>query len=106
MTNPNGHHWIRDVKRRRIYARDGWRCVWCQRPVEAGRNATLDHFLAREAGGSNEADNLLTACFRCNSRRQNRPALTFAFELGSLFVEQTMDRVMSALVRPLPDDQQ
>lgn len=104
MTNPNGHHWIRDRKRRRIYARDNWRCVWCQRPVASGRNATLDHFLAREAGGTNDATNLLTACRRCNSQRQNMPALLFAEQLGSLFAADTMDRVFAALDRPLPDD--
>jgi 5-methylcytosine-specific restriction endonuclease McrA len=104
MTNPNGSHWIRTSKRRRIYARDGWRCVWCEQPVEQGRNATLDHFLAREAGGTNATDNLLTACFRCNSRRQHKPALLFAFDLGSLWIVQTMDRVLDALDRPLPPD--
>lgn len=103
MTNPNESKWIRPDKRRRIYQRDGWRCVWCECPVERGRNATLDHFLARDAGGSNDATNLLTSCLRCNSRRQNMPALLFAELLGSLFISQTMDRVLEALARPLPD---
>ena len=92
----------RPEKRQRIYARDGWACLWCgRRHVQL----TLDHFLARAAGGDNATGNLLTACSRCNSRRQDRPALTFAAELSGPIVGgpgPVLDRILDALDRPLP----
>lgn len=104
MSNANGSKWIRPEKRIRIYARDGWRCLWCDARASEGAQLTLDHFQARDAGGGNEADNLLTACFGCNSKRQHKPAITYAFEIGSLFEGPgaLLDKLVDALERPLP----
>jgi hypothetical protein len=93
-----GSNWIRREKRLRIYARDGWRCVWCQAFVTDGKQlreaiamgggpldrklATLDHFLARGRGGTNDAANLLTSCIGCNEQRGDKPALVWATELA------------------------
>ena len=98
--------WIRQASRVRIYARDGYRCVWCQRHASQLREPlTLDHFLPRALGGGNEPGNLLTCCYRCNSARQHAPALTYAFgKLGLLFNEgpDALDRCLDALAKPLP----
>jgi 5-methylcytosine-specific restriction endonuclease McrA len=103
----NGSKWIRPETRLRIYARDGWRCVWC--PPDAPRtpreHLTLDHFLSVKAGGGNETTNLLTACHRCNSQRGDTPALTFAFRKDGLLFGgplELLDRLLDALERPLP----
>jgi hypothetical protein len=107
-----GSNWIRPAKRRRIYARDGWRCVWCCVDVYSGARgakpelaradamATLDHFLPRSLGGSNEACNLVTACFACNHARDKRTALEWAAELGDEW--QALERALAALDLPLP----
>jgi 5-methylcytosine-specific restriction endonuclease McrA len=96
----------RPEKRQRIYARDGFRCQWCGRHAsERGVKLSLDHFLARDAGGGNETDNLFTSCVRCNSKRRNIPALVFAFDqFGELFNggADALDRILDALDRPLP----
>lgn len=95
----------RPEKRQRIYARDGFRCQWCGRHAsEKGVKLSLDHFLARDAGGGNETANLFTSCVRCNSQRRNLPALTFAYERGTLFnaAPDALDRILDALERPLP----
>lgn len=60
-----GSHWIRREKRRAIYNRDSRVCVYCG----SAHNLTLDHVVPVEAGGTNEATNLVTACRRCNSRK-------------------------------------
>jgi len=54
--NKHGSKWIWPNTRRRIYKRDGWRCVWCQRDVRSVRKAqrTLDHVLPRSLGGTND----------------------------------------------------
>jgi hypothetical protein len=48
-----------------VLARDGFRCQYCG----LGSNATglhIDHVIAVANGGSNERDNLITACIDCN----------------------------------------
>lgn len=95
--------WIRPDKRQRIYARDHFKCVWCQRRPD---RLTLDHFLPKSCGGSNSESNLLTSCTKCNYRRQDKPALEFAFEIaGPLFpglVADIMERCLGALDRIVP----
>ena len=76
--NAKGMNWIRQEKRLAVYLRDGLACCWCGAAVEDGAQLTLDHCRPRERGGSNEATNLVTACFRCNSARQNRGVTSFA----------------------------
>ena len=50
--NGQGSSWIRPEKRRRIYLRDGYACVYCGgTPAEL----TLDHVQPRGLGGSNES---------------------------------------------------
>jgi hypothetical protein len=85
MTNVNGSNWIRKEKRARIHARDKWTCVWCGKDLKdvPRGERTLDHVLARVAGGSNRASNLVTACLGCNSERQDLCAIDYAF--GPLF---------------------
>lgn len=72
--------WIRKDKRLAIYIRDGFACAYCGRLLKGAAPAdiTLDHLLARSAGGSNEAVNLVTACRACNCGRQDRPWVDFA----------------------------
>ena len=75
--NTHGHHWIRNRKRKAIYARDGHQCVYCGLFAYSSADTgpcllTLDHLVPRELGGSNEANNLVTACHRCNSARQSK----------------------------------
>jgi len=55
---------------------------------------TLDHLLARSAGGDNDARNLVTACKSCNSSRQDRPWADFA-------PGGARDRILTLIARPL-----
>jgi len=109
-----GGNWIRKKRRHAIYARDEHTCVWCQRAALLGgvdcvhSGATLDHFLAREHGGTNETANLLTCCFACNSKRGSLPALSFATSLAAGCADrrfEILERVLAALDRPAPKPQ-
>lgn len=86
-----GSKWIGKVRRRRIYARDGHRCVYCEALAE---RLTLDHLIPRSAGGSNVTENLLTACMNCNRNRGNQPVTEFAPSAAL--------RVLAAITAPLP----
>jgi 5-methylcytosine-specific restriction endonuclease McrA len=66
-----GSKWIRPAKRLAIYHRDGFACAYCGAHAEEGAKLTLDHIVACELGGSNEATNLITACLSCNSSKQD-----------------------------------
>ena len=70
-TRNQGSKWIRPVKRTAIYLRDGGACLYCGRGICDGVILTLDHIVACELGGSNEATNLVTACLSCNSSKQD-----------------------------------
>ena len=75
--NSHGSKWIRPDKRLAIYLRDDVACLYCGRALKdaAPAEVTLDHLDARVNGGNNEADNLVTACRRCNSQLWNTPIL-------------------------------
>jgi 5-methylcytosine-specific restriction endonuclease McrA len=94
-----GSKWLHPATRRRIYERDGWRCVWCTaRVTSIGivsgvsvigasvngctlRLATVDHIVPRARGGSNRSSNLITACMQCNAKRGHRSVPAFAVAL-------------------------
>lgn len=60
----------RRERRRLILERDGARCVWCQRDVDAGLvAATTEHVLPRVKGGPAWIENEVVACARCNRAR-------------------------------------
>ena len=72
-----GSKWIRPDKRLAIYLRDGLSCAYCNHSVEEGARLSLDHITPYSAWGSNDADNLITCCRRCNSARGNRSVRSF-----------------------------
>lgn len=76
----NGSSWIRKERRLALYIRDDFTCGYCGRDLRnaSPREVTLDHLLPRSAGGDNESTNLVTACLRCNSSRQDKPWADFA----------------------------
>jgi len=60
----------RQERRRQILVRDGARCVWCAREIDAGLvAATTEHVLPRVKGGPSWIENEVVACARCNRAR-------------------------------------
>ena len=53
--------------RLRILQRDGYECHWC-----GAEATTCDHVIPVTRGGSDDPDNLVAACKRCNFSRQDR----------------------------------
>ncbi len=49
----------RKISRRALFARDGWRCVYCG--TSNGR-LTLDHVIPRSKGGDSTWENVVTSC--------------------------------------------
>lgn len=86
-----GSKWIRPEKRLAIYHRDDFTCLYCLRGELDGVLLTLDHVTPRFDGGSNEADNLVTACLTCNSTHRGLGPLSLA----------TRARISLATAKPL-----
>ena len=59
----------RKISRRALFARDGWRCVYCG---SAGGRLTLDHVVPRSRGGDSVWENVVTSCAPCNLRKADR----------------------------------
>src|SRR3954452_5230396 len=59
----------RKISRRALFARDGWRCVYCG---SSGGRLTLDHVIPRSRGGESIWENVVTSCAPCNLRKGNR----------------------------------
>lgn len=96
MSNKNGSKWIRQEKRVAIVViRDGGQCVYCG----SSHKLTLDHIKPRIDGGSHEAENLVTACQSCNSKRGSMDIADFVqtFEGWELIA----DRILRQIVKPL-----
>ena len=51
--------------REHIKARDGHKCVYCG----STENLTVDHVRPKSKGGTDTADNLVTACRPCNQAK-------------------------------------
>jgi 5-methylcytosine-specific restriction endonuclease McrA len=55
------------LTRRAVFARDGWVCQYCGSAAE-----NVDHVVPRSRGGLHVWENVVAACRRCNSRKENR----------------------------------
>jgi predicted transcriptional regulator len=71
--------WIRADLRLSVYLRDGFRCVYCREDLHGAspREITLDHYIPRSRGGTNQAVNLITSCRSCNAKRKDRTVSEF-----------------------------
>ena len=97
----------RKISRRALFARDGWRCVYCG--TTAGR-LTLDHVVPRSRGGTSEWENVVTSCAPCNLKKGNRLLEETHMRLPRvprapapvLFISLSLHRVPETWVRYLP----
>ena len=48
------------------------KCVYCGKPIFAGYQMTVDHFIPLDKGGSNQFINLLPSCEDCNHDKDNK----------------------------------
>jgi 5-methylcytosine-specific restriction endonuclease McrA len=55
------------LTRRAVFARDGWVCQYCGSAAE-----NVDHVFPKSRGGQHAWENVVAACRRCNSRKENR----------------------------------
>ena len=56
-----------------VLASSGFRCDYCGRSKKEGARLSVDHVVARAAGGTHDRMNLVTACIDCNVGKSDRP---------------------------------
>ena len=64
------------MKRKRVFARDGYRCAYCGHVFPADE-LTVDHVQPRLRGGDRSDGNLVTACRGCNVLKGHRRLAAF-----------------------------
>lgn len=77
--NGKGSKWIQPLRRLAIYLRDGFTCAYCGKDLHNVAPAArhLDHLEPKVNGANHASENLITACGKCNSRRQHRTVREF-----------------------------
>ena len=66
--------------RLRILNRDGRECYWC------GMDAnTVDHIIPVAKGGTDDPENLVAACRKCNFSKQDKMPDEFVMQRAGLF---------------------
>ena len=55
-----------------ICAKSDNKCAHCGRPIYAGYQMTVDHFIPLDKGGSNQFINLIPLCKDCNENKDNK----------------------------------
>ncbi|MFN0153391.1 MAG: HNH endonuclease [Gaiella sp.] len=98
----------RRISRRVLFARDGWRCVYCG---SGGGRLTLDHVVPRSRGGGSTWENVVTACAPCNLDKGDRTLEEAGLSLKRLprppapvlFIRLAAQRVPDAWQAYLPE---
>ena len=61
---------VKHVDKHYLYQRDGRICYYCCKPMILGK-VSLDHYLPRSAGGTDDIFNLVISCKSCNGQKKN-----------------------------------
>ena len=86
-----------------VLERDRYRCVYCHRK---GQALTLDHVVAKSAGGADAAHNRVAACRDCNTKKGAQNLETFVWGLRRINAAAKavlVKDIQARAQRPLPD---
>lgn len=62
-----------EATRKRILDRDGWLCLYCGKDLTLeARDATVDHIIPKDLGGTDDDSNLVASCRRDNGIKSNK----------------------------------
>lgn len=60
------------VSNRRIFSRDRYRCAFCGVKFTNLNLLSRDHIVPQSKGGPNTWNNVVTSCYKCNSKKADR----------------------------------
>lgn len=76
-----------------VFKRDRFTCQYCGK---SGVELEVDHIHPLASGGTNDLDNLITACKDCNRGKRDIPVLPEGYRL----VKECKSRRVQLLIRP------
>lgn len=68
------------LTRSNVFARDGWKCVYCNKKFPE-YELTTDHVIPKSHGGKNTWENLVCCCKKCNGIKGNKMLKDVGFTL-------------------------
>ena len=71
-------------KREKIYIKYRGKCAYCGASIEFREGFEIDHLKPKSRGGTNDIDNLMPACERCNQLKYNSDIEEFRDKIISL----------------------
>lgn len=119
---PDWYSTLNKTQRRRydICVRDGWRCWYCGVDLSGfrddvasfKRNAwgipTVDHFIPKVRGGTDEPENLACCCWNCNVTKGSKSIEEFRHYLayGKTNIKKAIEHLREAIqLWPTPFDE-
>ncbi|MCD8098349.1 MAG: HNH endonuclease [Lachnospiraceae bacterium] len=95
---------ITKALRKRIYARDGYRCALC----DCTDGLQIHHFFPRGMGGSDNPSNLITLCWRCHALAHGLDVLSMkdraTFDYYWQCQQDEMAEYLSGIYKDWPND--
>ncbi|NSL51712.1 HNH endonuclease [Calidifontibacillus erzurumensis] len=81
-------------------------CSYCGCLESDGEPIELEHIVSMSRGGANSLDNVLRACRRCNTRKSDKPLVTFFLE-NEEFTDDHMAGIIYylSMMRGVPKEQ-
>jgi len=82
IQGPRGNRNVQITKKHlndAILLRDNYKCVYCGKGVTS-ETATIDHVTPVAKGGTEEPNNLATACRACNDKKRNLDVINFVLK--------------------------
>ncbi|PAB60003.1 HNH endonuclease [Anaeromicrobium sediminis] len=82
--------WDKKSQRRYVYMRDEGICRFCGRKL-LFKQVTLDHYLPKSRGGTNDIFNLACSCKKCNKYKRDEIPLDYKDSILELFKRAVID---------------
>lgn len=81
---------VKHVDKHYLYQRDGHLCYYCGKSMVYGK-VSLDHYLPRSAGGTDDVFNLVISCKACNGQKKNAVPLDVEKKHLEWFIQGVLD---------------
>lgn len=82
---------IRNIDKIYIYERDNRRCFYCNKYLKF-KQITLDHYLPKSYGGTQDVYNLVVCCKKCNKLKGSFVPKDYEDTIINLFKRAVSDR--------------
>lgn len=69
-------------RRRIVFSLDKWECVYCGEKPEQKVALTIDHLVPQTFEGTHSIENMVSACYACNTRRGCKPLVRATLRFG------------------------